>query len=398
MPSDNRDPGTGRRPPTIDLTATEVGSSKPASDPSPSGEPKHETKRSGANSAPPPSAPPERRRSWDSFIGAAIGAGIVLVIGGAAWRYGLKPQQADPVLSARLARIEAQIHDTIRPAPPTDTKSLSDIAARLAKVEAALAAQSPSGGSPKNDSASDPALAERVGEAETAAKAATEEVVALRTRLDEITALVRDAQRRADAAAGSAEAAQKSSQSTTAELARAAQPDDRTSRRAVAANALRAAVERGEPFSAELAAAKAVAPDRAVLAPLEAFAANGVVSDATLARELTALIPALVKANAPSPSDTTLLARLQASAERVVRVRPVGEVAGSDPASAIARIESKARQSDIDGALGELAKLPPAIRAPADGWIKTAEQRKAAIAASRQFARDALAALAKPSL
>ena len=45
----------------------------------------------------------------------------------------------------------------------------------------------------------------------------------------------------------------------------------------MAAAMLRAAVERGEPFTAELAAAKALAADPAALAPLEAFAASDIL-------------------------------------------------------------------------------------------------------------------------
>ena len=396
MSSDHHDPGAspqGRRPPTIDLTAKEVGSPKPAggSPDSAQGEPKREPKASDSSSAPRPSgaAPRERQGLWTAFVGAVIGAGVVLVIGGAAWRYGFKPQQGtDPVLSARLARIEAQIHDMTRPAAPADMKSLNDIAARLAKIEATLAAQAPS---------SEPAPASNATANGEAAGVAGE-IASLRLRLDEMAAQIRNAQRRADDAASTADAAQKSSQSTTAELARAAQPDDRASRVAVAATALRAAVDRGEPFTAELAAAKALLPDTAGLAPLEPFAVSGIVSQSALAHELTALVPALLKANSALSSDSSFLGKLQANAERIVRVRPIGDAAGSDPASTIARIENKAGQSDIDGVLGEFAKLPASVRAPAEGWIKKAEQRKSAIVASRQFARDALAALGKPSL
>jgi hypothetical protein len=106
----------------------------------------------------------------------------------------------------------------------------------------------------------------------------------------------------------------------------------------------------------------------------------------------------LLKAGSSLSPDAGFLEKLQANAERIVRVRPVGEVSGHDAASAIARIESSAARLDIEGALAELKALPDAIRAPADGWIKIAEQRAAAIAASRDFAREALSALGKPSL
>jgi hypothetical protein len=320
-----------------------------------------------------------------------IGAGAtgVVVLGLVALWWNSAPVASSHADASRLSRIETQLRELAdRPAPAVDPKMLGDVVARLGKIEAALNA---SGNA-------DPALAGRVSNAEGAAKAAADEIAAVRGRLDEIAALARGAQSRADAAANAAEAAQKTSQTTTAELARAALADDRASRRAVAANALRTAVERGEPFVAELAAAKPLASDASLLAPLEPFAAGGVVQASALSRELTGLVPAMLRASSSAPQDAGFLEKLQANAEKLVRVRPVGDVGGDDPANVIARIESKAARADIDGALDELQKLPPAIRAPAQAWVKKAEERRVAIAASRQFARDALAALGKPAL
>jgi hypothetical protein len=44
-----------------------------------------------------------------------------------------------------------------------------------------------------------------------------------------------------------------------------------------------------------------------------------------------------------------------------------------------------------------LLTLSPADRAPAQAWLDKAAARDAALAASRQFAADAMAALAKPA-
>jgi hypothetical protein len=390
----------GRRPPTIDLTATEVASGQPSpgAGQSASGS-TGEARASGASGQKAntkagaglwfhvldrlPSNP-----NW-ALIGAGV-AGLVLIgFTALCWNGAFTPVAASRDDDARLSRIEAQLRDLAsRPAPAPDAKGLGDVVARLGKIEAVLNAAGNA----------DPALAARVGSAEGAAKVAADEIAALRGRLDEIAALARGAQSRADAAASAAEAAQKSSQTTTAELARAALADDRASRRAVAANALRTAVERGEPFAAELAAAKPLASDPSVLAPLEPFAASGVIQASALARELAGLVPALLRASSSASPDAGFFEKLQTNAEKLVRLRPVGDVGGDDPANVIARIETRAGQGDVDSALPELQKLPAAVRAPADAWIKKANDRAAAIAASRQFARDALAALGKPGL
>ena len=87
--------------------------------------------------------------------------------------------------------------------------------------------------------------------------------------------------------------------------------------------------------------------------------------------------------------------KLQLNAEKLVRVRPLDGAAGSDSAAIVARVEAKAARTDIAGALAELAQLPPDARAPAEAWIKKAQAREAAVAASRRLAADTLAGLGK---
>ena len=80
-----------------------------------------------------------------------------------------------------------------------------------------------------------------------------------------------------------------------------------------------------------------------------------------------------------------------------MRVRPVGDTAGDDPAAALARAGAKAHRGDVTDALAEVEGLPDTIKAPAADWIKAARARTAAITAARQFAANSLAALAKAS-
>jgi hypothetical protein len=158
---------------------------------------------------------------------------------------------------------------------------------------------------------------------------------------------------------------------------------------------LREAVLRGEPYAADLKTAKSLAADPKVLAPLEPFAASGVPTAAALGRELAGLLPALRKVAAPGTQSDSFLERLQANAERLVRVRPVGAPSGDAPDKILARVNEAATHSNIDAALVEFAKLPANVRAPAEAWIKKAQGRHAAIEASRRFDADALGALAR---
>lgn len=248
------------------------------------------------------------------------------------------------------------------------------LAAQIVKIEAALAAPRPA--------VVDPALVARVAALDTGAKALTDRLGEIEKRLDQVATTARDATRRAEAAG---EAAAKPPTPTAT---------DQAVRFAVLAAALRSAVERGDPFAAELAAVKPFAPDAAALAPLAPFAAGGVPSPATLARELSAILPALIAAQTPAEVDGSLIDRLKASTSHLVRIRRVGETPGDDPGTVLARIEAEAAHRDVAGALADLAKLPPAARAPAEAWIKSATGRSAALDAARRLAAGALATLA----
>src|SRR5260370_10910730 len=102
-----------------------------------------------------------------------------------------------------------------------------------------------------------------------------------------------------------------------------AQSRDRSGRLAVAATALNVAVERGEPFTAELAAVRSLAADPNLVAPLEPFAASGVPTAATLARELAALMPSLLATAGPPPRGGGFLEKLQANAETLAPILPL---------------------------------------------------------------------------
>jgi hypothetical protein len=316
----------------------------------------------------------------------AGGAVVLLVVAIAA----LWPSRDTDVsaLDARLARMEQQVRGLAgRPPPPTlDPGTVDDLAGRLAKLEGA-------GAAPRVP-ATDPALANRIATLEGELKSLSERIGVLARRSDDIAAIANDARGRGDAnATALAELTQRLARLGQAGVARG-EAGDRSVRLAVIAAMLRAAVERGEPFAAELAAAKSLAAEPAVLTPLEPFATSGVPAAAALARELLALAPTLAQA---SPRDGGILERLQANAEKLVRVRPIEKVAGDDSTAVIARIEARAAQSDLAGALAELAKLPAPLRAGAQAWITKAEARNAAVELSRRFAADAVAALAQPS-
>jgi hypothetical protein len=177
----------------------------------------------------------------------------------------------------------------------------------------------------------------------------------------------------------------------------AAGANDQAARLTIAAEALRATVERGAPYAAELAAVQALGIDQNATAPLAPYAASGVPNAAALAHELAALIPALASASSSASGQTGFLGRLEDNAQRLVRITPVDAPVGNDPSAVVARITIDAARADIAAALSDIAALPDSARPLAADWVKKARARDTAITASRQIAADVLADLSKPA-
>ena len=300
-----------------------------------------------------------------------------------------------------------------------DAAEIKDLSARLTRFEAAIAAIPP-------PAAPDPTLSNRLAAIEAEIKPIADHVAELdRQNADNATS-VQETRARAEAVAKAmadvnrADADQdKLHQSAKAEIAglntrldavetltralrdqvaeAAAPKADEPLRFAVIAAGLRFALERGEPFAAELAAAKAVGIDPATLAGIAPFAATGVPNTQDLFRELTGLVPEMLKVSAPAAQDGSYLDRLQAHAERLVRIRPAGDRPGDDPATVIGRIDRDMARRDLVGVLAELDKLPAPAQAIAEPWRKKALARQAATAASAQLVAASFARLGAPA-
>lgn len=427
----------GRRPPTIELAATEVATSaaEPAAGPAESADTRAAEEAPASSNASSPTGGNQQTTSAASgrlksqAAGALIGAVIMAATLAALWLTDLIPARegtashtlasntsAPAPPSATPPPNQAQSQAPSRPpsppastVPPQTSPITPDLSARLDKIERAIEAQR-----------TEPAVGGRIAGVEAQAKSLGDGIAALQRRVDEIAASGQSAAKQADTALNAAEAAKSASEaankmevqrsdldavasrimaleSAVKGLAAATVPVDRAARLTVAAEALRATVERGAPYQAELASLRALGVDQKATAPLEPFAANGVPSAAALARELEALTPALQQASEPEPGDATFLGRLKANAEKLVRITPAGAPAGNDPAAVLARIRFDAAHGDIAAALAAIDALPNSAKSLTAAWSKKAGAREAALATSRQIAADALAALATPA-
>lgn len=374
-----------RQPPTLELAATNVterakaGEDTPAPDASSPEAPQpdksdHDTSPSDmppfvAEPAAEEPAAPLREKS-PLLLPIAAGAVAGAVVAGAAWVVLSSMTPADNAateLATRVSQLEA------RPLPKPDT----GLASRIDGIEKSIAAL-------RSDIVAAKTQSDRAA-AEINTLKSTPRTAAAVVDLAPITERLNVIERAASDLKSSA-------------AEQSAKPvDDPALRRTVAASLLDTSVRQSEPYAAALAAVKPLAADPAQLKPLDAFAASGVPNDAALSRELLTLLPKLTPAQTEAPaSNTGFLDRLQAGAAKLVRIERT-DAARSGSQGAIARAAAAARGNDVTTAKRELLTLAAADRTAVQPWLDKLAARDAALAASRQFAADAMAALSKPA-
>jgi len=385
-----------RAPPTIDLDASEISSETkalPGTPPEPKLEPKPDAEPEPASTSmrePEPEVTPERPKAAASppvsrpispwviapFSGA-VAAALVIAVG---WVLGWPPVQPPPSGSQASA--------------------VDELTTRVAELESKAGRQ-----------VTDPAVTARLDALDKSLNTSRVDLASVRAQSDKLALGMNEAKSAPRDSAGaidlSADLAALNERIAQIERARsaqgtdAAQPakaaDDMPLRRVVAAALLDVAVRHGDPFSAALMAAKSLAPNPDGLKPLDEFAAGGVPSPAVLSRELLTLVPKLsptpVQDN-PTTGSSGLVDRLQQGAAKLVRIERTDAV-GNDRGAVVARVTAAALHNDLAEARRELNTLAPADRAAAQAWLDKADARDAALAASRQFATETMAALAK---
>lgn len=372
-----------RAPPTIDLEATDVSTAAPHpddaahADGAATSEPTAEPAAEPASEQPvTPSAAAPISPWIVAPVSGAVAAALVIGVG---WMLGwpaVQPVTTPPVpavnaaaidgLTGRIASLESKVGKPV--ADPATTARVDG----LEKSLAALRTQGDKLASALNDLKSAP----------RADGAPTPDLSAVDQRIAKIESLMRTQ---------SAEIAQQDSKID------AKPADDLPLRRVVAAALLDVLVRIGDPFPAALTAAKALAPNADALKPLDPFADKGVPNANKLSSELLTLVPKLLPTKPENASTGSgVLERLQSGAAKLVTIERTDTV-GNDRSAVVARITAAALHNDSNEARRELKTLEPADRAAAQTWLERADARDAALAASRQFAADAMAVLAKPA-
>ncbi|TFV72422.1 hypothetical protein E4K64_24245 [Bradyrhizobium frederickii] len=375
-----------RTPPTIDLEATEVATQpqETAVEPEAPPAPEHaapEQAESGKADAEPErieaQAPASSISPWAiAPFSGAVAAAIVIAVG---WMLGWPAVQAPPA------------------APQVTSATVDALSGRVSAVEAKA-------GKP----GADPAMAARIDAIEKSIGSLRGDIANLRTQSDKTAAALNDVKSAPGAAAPDLSALsdriaqlERASRAERAELAQqgekiadAKAKDDKPLRNVVAAALLDVAVRHGDPYQQQLAAARSLAARPDTLKPLDTFASSGIPTPVALSRELLTIVPKLSPpAEAPAAS-AGIVERLQAGASKLVRIERTDGV-GNDRGAIVARVTAAALRNDFVEARRELKTLPEADRTAAQAWLDKADARDAALAASRKFADDAMADLAK---
>lgn len=386
-----------RTPPTIELEATEVSTQpretagEPEAQPSPGqgahervgadeakpdltkpdlAEPDQQSDHAEAAAAAAPASAPVSPWVVAPFAGAA-GAAIVIAVG---WMLGWPAVQAPPA------------------APQVTSATVDALSGRVAALETRI-------GKP----AADPAMVARIDALEKLAGALRGDIANLRAQSDKTASALNDAKSAPRDVAASSDLAnrvaqlERASKTERAELAQQGEKmDDKPLRHVVAATLLDVAVRHGDPYQSQLSAARSLASKPDVLKPLDGFASSGIPTPVALSRELLNIVPKLSPPPEAPAAGAGIVERLQAGASKLVRIERTDGV-GNDRGAIVARVTAAALRNDFVEARRELKTLPEADRAPAQAWLDKADARDAALAASRKFADDAMADLAKPA-
>ncbi|RUW25292.1 MULTISPECIES: COG4223 family protein [unclassified Mesorhizobium] len=315
---------------------------------------------------------PAARRSGVNMIAAGLIGGVVALAGaGLLQAVGLlgSPASGGAALdgvNGEIASLKGEIAALKESGDTGASAKIDGLSSALDQVKSDVAALKSSAGQ-SGDGTALKALNDKVGQVETAVadlqkagSAAPVDLGPLNEKLAGLDALVKSAGDAAKAEDGRIAALEQSVSQLSGKVeAQASQPKIAL---AIAASALKAALDRGAPFATELDTFAAIAPDAPEITVLRSYAEKGVPTRATIASEVEAAANAMVEAATPVDQNAGFFQSLVSSAESLVKVRPVGTVEGKGAPETVARLEVAVNQGDYAKALSEYDTLPDAAK------------------------------------
>jgi hypothetical protein len=321
--------------------------------------------------------PPAAKRGGINGIAAGIIGGVIALVGAGGLQFaGLlgAPGSGSGVsldgVNGEIASLKTEIAGLKEAGGNNDAAAkVVGLSSGLEQVKADVAALKSAveqGGA--GDNAGLAALGDRVKQIEAAVaalgkggNAAPVDLGPLNEKLAGLDALVKSTGEAAKAQDGRLTALEQSVSQLSGKVdAQASQPKIAL---AIAASALKAALDRGAPFSAELDTLAAISPNAPELATLRPYAEKGVPTRTEIASQMDAAANAMVTAATPVDQNAGFLQNLMSSAESLVKVRPIGAVEGAGAPETVARMEVAVTQGDYAKALSEYNSLPEAVKA-----------------------------------
>lgn len=347
------------------------------------------------------------------LLGGLAGAGALAV----AWTYLPVTQQAEAPdlapLEGRLAKLEAAPAsadtgpeiaklesrlDALEHREPETPPQVMALADRVAQLEASLnaMAEAAKDGGSVADAA---AISQQINEAETRldakidaalAKTGTTDdasIAALKKEVAEIAAKLRAL---TEAELGSGEASRlvpeiavlderlgkiESALPSLLDAVDRDAADTNAATLAIAFANLRSAVDGGRPYAAELATLAALSPGAGDLGGLLDYEDEGIPTLRALTVSFRETRDAALSGST-ADADGSILGRLMASAESLVKIRRIDENAeGNTPGAVLARAGAELEQGDLPDAVKEVETLEGAPRAAFATWLDQAQAR-----------------------
>lgn len=347
----------------------------------------------GASTHADPSPAPRRRPMLPALLGAIGLILILLLVANLYTFYNPPVNDQIPALQAEVAGV----HQQLAAVPKVD---LAPLEGRLAALSTNLAAL-------KSDVAQGGGAAAAAADAKAAMGPLAARLADLDKRLGGVQAAV-DALPKVDLAPLETRtaaldkrliplegyfAAPKSGAQATEARQNGSAAETRAAPLAVIAQGVLAAIAAGRPFGPEAKALAALGIEASARQPLDAVAASGAATDAALLSGFEAVRDGIVVAAAPV-STGTVLDRMMANAQNLVKVSRTGAGAGPDADAAASRIEADLKAGTLPAAAAAWDGLPEASRARSADWATRLKARIAAEATAREIETAAVAALA----
>jgi len=282
----------------------------------------------------------------------------------------------------RLAAAEAQLEQAASVTPAADDTVVEELAALGAELET-LSAESESRTAliTELQTALSGGFADAAGARDAMAESTSAEIASVADQLGGLVSRVDGVE--ANAAALSDRVTGLSDALGALEARDTGAERERQAAMLIALSGLHRAASGAGPFEAELDTVIGLldtAGDTANLEALRPYAASGAPTLERLAADFTALAGTLIDASA-SGEGGTVMERLAANAQTLIRVRPTGYVEGESAGARVARIEALLHEGKLKAALEQWDTLGDGAKAASAEWADAARARLAVEAA-----------------